>query len=76
LGFPLVRRRKILKKLLPKEGSIRFSEVIEGQGTEFFLAARERGLEGIMAKRKESRYRQGAGRKAGSKSRPECSKKP
>jgi bifunctional non-homologous end joining protein LigD len=51
-----VRRREILKKLLPKEGSIRFSDAIEGRGIEFFRAARERGLEGIMAKRKGSRY--------------------
>ena len=51
-----MRRREILKKLMPKEGSIRFSDAIEGRGIEFFRAARERGLEGIMAKRKGSRY--------------------
>jgi bifunctional non-homologous end joining protein LigD len=73
--LPLVRRREILKKLLPKEGSIRFSDAIEGRGIEFFHAARERGLEGIIAKGKGSRYEPGAGRKTGSKSRPECSKR-
>jgi hypothetical protein len=51
-----VRRREILKKLLAKEGPIRFSDAIEGRGKEFFRAAQERGLEGIMAKRKDSRY--------------------
>jgi bifunctional non-homologous end joining protein LigD len=56
MSLPLVRRREILKKLLPKERSIRFSDAIEGRGMEFFHAARERGLEGIMAKRKDSRY--------------------
>jgi bifunctional non-homologous end joining protein LigD len=56
MDLPLVRRREILRKLLPKEGSIRFSDAIEGRGIEFFRAARERGLEGIMAKRKGSRY--------------------
>ena len=56
MGVPLVRRREILKKLLPKEGPIRFSDAIEGRGIEFFRLARERGLEGIMAKRKEGRY--------------------
>jgi len=75
MDLPLVRRREILRKLLPKEGSIRFSDAIEGRGIEFFRAARERGLEGIMAKRKGSRYLPGAGRKTGSKSRPECSKR-
>jgi bifunctional non-homologous end joining protein LigD len=56
MDLPLVRRREILKKLFHKEGSIRFSDAIEGRGIEFFRAARERGLEGIMAKRKGSRY--------------------
>jgi bifunctional non-homologous end joining protein LigD len=56
MGLPLVRRREILKKLLPKEEPIRSSDAIEGRGKEFFRAAQERGLEGIMAKRKESRY--------------------
>jgi bifunctional non-homologous end joining protein LigD len=32
MGIPLVRRREILKKLLPKEGPIRFSDAIEGRG--------------------------------------------
>jgi ATP-dependent DNA ligase len=31
-------------------------DAIEGREIEFFRSARERGLEGIMAKRKESRY--------------------
>jgi bifunctional non-homologous end joining protein LigD len=52
MDLPLVRRREILKKLLPKERSIRFSDAIEGRGIDLFRAARERGLEGIMAKRK------------------------
>jgi bifunctional non-homologous end joining protein LigD len=56
MEFSLVRRREILKKLLPKEGSIRFSDAIECRGIEFFRVARERALEGIMAKRKDSRY--------------------
>ena len=54
--LPFVRRREILKKLLPKEGFIRFSDAIESLGIEFFRAARERGLEGIIAKKKESIY--------------------
>jgi ATP dependent DNA ligase-like protein len=39
MGLPLVRRREILKKLLPKERPIRFSDAIEGRGIEFFRAA-------------------------------------
>ena len=41
MGLPLVGKREILKKLLPKEGSIRFSDAIKGRGTEFFHAANE-----------------------------------
>jgi hypothetical protein len=52
MGLPLVRRREILKKLLPKEGPFGSGTPIKGRGIEFFRAARERGLEGIMAKRK------------------------
>jgi len=59
MGLPLVGRRETLKKLVPKEGSIRFSDAIEGRGIEFFRAARERGLEGINAKRKGTRYEPG-----------------
>jgi bifunctional non-homologous end joining protein LigD len=56
MRVPLVHRREILKGLLPKEGPIRFSDAIEGHGKEFFRAARERGLEGIVAKKKDSIY--------------------
>jgi bifunctional non-homologous end joining protein LigD len=45
-----------LKGLLPKEGPIRFSDAIEEHGIEFFRAVRERGLEGIIAKKKDSIY--------------------
>ena len=31
MSLPLVRRREILKKLLPKERPIRFSDAIEGR---------------------------------------------
>ena len=35
MRVPLVRRREILKGLLAKEGPIRFSDAIEGQGKSF-----------------------------------------
>jgi ATP-dependent DNA ligase len=56
MRVPLVRRREILKRLLPKEGPMRFSDAIEGHGKEFSRVARERGLEGIIAKKKDSIY--------------------
>jgi bifunctional non-homologous end joining protein LigD len=55
-GVPLVQRRELLGQLVGQEGPIRFSRAIEERGKEFFRLARERGLEGIIAKRKDSRY--------------------
>lgn len=55
--MPLIERRKILEKNIPKSNAIiRLSEAVEGKGIEFFKVAREMGLEGIMAKRKDSAY--------------------
>jgi len=55
----LVERRKILKELLKQVRlkSVRFSKSIEGKGKAFFSQAKKKGLEGIMAKKKESLYR-------------------
>ena len=58
-GVPLVRRREILSQLVTKEGPIRFSQAIEGRGTDLFRTAWEHGLEGIIAKRKASTYMPG-----------------
>src|SRR5260370_14290968 len=58
-GVPLERRREILSQLVTKEGPIRFSQAIEGRGTDLFRTAREHGLEGIIAKRKGSTYMPG-----------------
>ena len=55
-GVPLVRRRELLRQVLPEKGPIRFSEAIDGQGKEFFRLAQKRGFEGIIAKRKDSPY--------------------
>ena len=55
----LVERRKILKELLKQVRlkSVRFSKSLEGKGKAFFSQAKKKGLEGIMAKKKESLYR-------------------
>jgi len=55
----LMERRQILKEVLKKGRlkSVKFSEHVEEKGKAFFQAAKRKGLEGIMAKRKESLYR-------------------
>lgn len=55
----LMERRQILKQLLKKTRlkSVKFSDHIEERGKAFFRLAKKKGLEGIMAKKKESLYR-------------------
>lgn len=62
-SLELTARRYFLRSLLQnaKGGAIQFSEDIEGDGREVFAAACEHGLEGIIAKYKDSTYRSGRG---------------
>jgi bifunctional non-homologous end joining protein LigD len=56
-GLPLTQRRKLLQAKVPKGSPIiRLSEAIDAKGKNFFEVARKMGLEGIMAKRKDSPY--------------------
>jgi bifunctional non-homologous end joining protein LigD len=55
----LRERKEVLAKIIPKKGPIVLNEEIEGQGESFFQAAKEQGLEGVIAKDAESSYRQG-----------------
>lgn len=61
-SMELSSRRHLLGGLLQSgEGPIRFSEEIEGEGSAVFRAACEHGLEGIIAKNRESSYTSGRG---------------
>jgi bifunctional non-homologous end joining protein LigD len=53
---PLYLRQEILKKIIPENGIIRFSDHIDAIGIDFFEIARENNLEGIIAKKKDSIY--------------------
>ncbi len=56
-ALPLTQRRKLLQAKVPKGSpTIRLSEAIDAKGKNFFEVARKMGLEGIMAKRKDSPY--------------------
>lgn len=52
----LLERKSILKAVLPKNNSILVSEHFETSGIHFLEEAKKLGLEGIMAKRKDSIY--------------------
>jgi bifunctional non-homologous end joining protein LigD len=59
LAVPLEERRRLLGSVLRADPRVRMSEHIEASGVAFFEAARERGIEGIMAKDRRSIYAPG-----------------
>jgi len=62
-NLPLLRRKELLKKILPSDPRIRFSDHVAKEGVLFYRVAREKGLEGIIAKQGQSIYE--AGRRSG-----------
>ena len=59
VDLPLVERRKRLEQLLDRRNrTVRLSEAFD-DGDALYAAAQQQGLEGIMAKRLDSRYAQG-----------------
>src|SRR5690606_5486924 len=55
-GLPLVERKAVLAAMLPAAGPIKLSEHIAERGKEMFASAEALGLEGIVAKRADSKY--------------------
>jgi len=60
-GLPLTERRALLMSIAPEESDdlLRVSENFNSSGKDFFAAAQKMGLEGIMAKKKDSLYTPG-----------------
>jgi bifunctional non-homologous end joining protein LigD len=54
--LPLIERKKILQEILLANEVIRYSDHIENNGKDFFEVAKAQGLEGIIAKNKNSGY--------------------
>ena len=57
--LPLTDRKELLKNLLPKNEVIRFSDHVSETGKDFFNAAVQNNLEGIMAKKADGEYYEG-----------------
>ncbi len=55
-ALPLVERKRLLAPLIPPAGPLRYSEHFEGTGERLFEQVQRMGLEGIVAKRADSRY--------------------
>jgi len=54
--LPLMERKGILRDVVQTSDRVTLSDHIEREGRAFYQAVLERGLEGIIAKRKDSRY--------------------
>jgi len=55
-GLPLAQRQELLARVLPPLGPVQRCDHVDGHGEEFLAAAAEMGLEGLVAKRRASRY--------------------
>ncbi|MCF2446555.1 DNA ligase D [Dyadobacter sp. CY345] len=58
--LPLIERKVVLQSIMPEEGNIKSGYSVTAEGSDFFEAAKELGLEGIIAKRSDSLYYPGS----------------
>lgn len=58
-SLPLSARKQLLQRALPKLGAVRALDHVETQGEQFLKGVTDLGLEGIIAKRADSKYRGG-----------------
>jgi bifunctional non-homologous end joining protein LigD len=56
MSLSLLRRRKLLKRVIRAEGRICLSDAVAGDGVSFFEAARDLGIDAVIAKRKDGPY--------------------
>jgi bifunctional non-homologous end joining protein LigD len=57
MGVRLEERKRLLREALDVDARVRYSEEFD-DGAKLYAAAKEQGLEGIVAKRRDSRYEQ------------------
>src|SRR5207245_3194571 len=53
---PLEDRKRLLRDVVRDAGLLKYSDHVLGQGTDFFKAAQQKRLEGIVAKLRDSPY--------------------
>jgi bifunctional non-homologous end joining protein LigD len=56
--LPLIKRKWLLERLLKSNSVIRYSDHVEEQGVKLFGIAQKQGLEGLIAKRQNSVYKE------------------
>jgi DNA ligase D-like protein (predicted ligase)/DNA ligase D-like protein (predicted 3'-phosphoesterase) len=59
-NLPLIERKKLLKDCLREGSHVVLSAYVETEGEAYYKAALAKGMEGIMAKKKDSQYEPGA----------------
>jgi bifunctional non-homologous end joining protein LigD len=57
--LPLLKRKELLRRVLPEESAIKYVDHFEGEGKALFQHAVQLGLEGIVAKKAECPYKGG-----------------
>jgi bifunctional non-homologous end joining protein LigD len=55
-SLPLGERKRLLERVLPRYGPLRYCDHIEGQGEAMYAEVRRMRLEGVVAKRADSPY--------------------
>ena len=58
-GLQLVERKELLRLVVPRAGSLRYSDHVAAQGQALFERVSALGLEGLIAKRAQAPYRSG-----------------
>lgn len=58
-NLPLIERKELLEKILPKSNVIQFCDHVDTEGKSLFREMKKMNLEGMIAKRKESKYQIG-----------------
>jgi bifunctional non-homologous end joining protein LigD len=59
VDLPLTERKRILKESVKEGKHVVISDFVEAKGEAYYSVALEKGLEGVMAKKKDSVYEQG-----------------
>src|SRR5690606_18426483 len=56
---PLLKRKELLKELIPEDSIIKYSDHLAKEGESMFAWVEKQGIEGIMAKKAQSTYSRG-----------------
>lgn len=56
-ALPLIERKRALKSALRFQGKLHYTSHVQAQGEKYFQQASKKGWEGVIAKKKNSKYR-------------------